>query len=329
MSSVSFQRHYDRLRITVDRHLHQVLKQHSYGLTASGCKYVLSGGGKRVRAVLTLLSAEAVGGTVRSALQTAAAVEIMHNFTLVHDDIMDHASSRRGKPTVHVRWSTNYALLVGDVLLGLAYCSLQKTRSAHLGRMLDLFTHGLLEVCEGQALDLSYESRSRVTLHDYFRMIEKKTARLFSVATELGALAAGSRPPDVRALGTYGLHLGRAFQIRDDLLDVVADQEELGKTIGGDIIERKRTFLLLAALERTTGSERDFLKGFLAGTQPVTSRTVQHMTRLYHSSGAVAAAREQIQKDTRSARAALRRLPSTPARDTLRWLADYLLHRGS
>jgi geranylgeranyl diphosphate synthase, type II len=292
------------------------------------CRYVLNGGGKRVRGVIVLLACEAAGRPARHALDAAAAVEIMHNFTLVHDDIMDHARTRRGRPSVHARWDVNTALLVGDVLLGLSYESLLRTDPPP--RATGLLTRGLLEVCEGQALDMEFESRDDVTIRQYFHMIEKKTARLISLSAELGAVIGGGSPRCVSALRRYGLHLGRAFQIQDDLLDVVADQRQFGKTIGGDILERKKTFLLLTALERLRGAERRQLDRLLAAPRRRGAegrKIVQKVTALYAACDVPEAARRRIVQESSRARAALDTLPDGRATGMLRWLAGVLVHR--
>ena len=329
MNAQQFKRRQTALHRLVDARLSALVRRSVCPPLIEGCRHVLQTGGKRARALLVLLSAEAVGGRARDALDAAAATEILHNFTLVHDDIMDHAATRRGKPTVHVRWNVNYALLVGDALVGLAYRGLLETRSPNIRRMVRLFTDGLLEVCEGQALDLSHEKLRRPTMHAYFAMIEKKTARLFSMAAELGALAGGGRPAQVRALRTFGRYLGRAFQVQDDLLDVIANQQEFGKTIGGDIRERKKTFLWLAALDHTTGSDHQALLRIMDPRMRITPHTISRVARIYRTSGGIDRARAQIHRDTNRAIAALRPLGTAEASMRLHWFSEQLLHRVS
>jgi geranylgeranyl diphosphate synthase type II len=322
------ERRFQNLRASIDRRVAAMGRRWtSPGLT-DACRYVLNGGGKRIRGAIVLLSCEAAGGRARRALDAAAAVEILHNFTLVHDDIMDHARTRRGRPSVHARWNVNTALLVGDVLLGLSYESL--LRSEPPARTAGLLTQGLLEVCEGQALDLDFESRDDVTLREYFRMIEKKTARLISLSAELGAGIGGGSPRSVHALRTYGLHLGRAFQIQDDLLDVVADQRQFGKSIGGDILERKKTFLLLTALERVRGADRRKLTRLLAAPRrrgAAGRKIVEAVTGLYTAYDVPGTARRRIARESGRAIAALDALPDGQATGMLRWLAGALVHR--
>jgi geranylgeranyl diphosphate synthase type II len=332
MTRAREEQRYTDLRRLIDRTLGRVARPRGSDDLAEACTYVLAGGGKRLRAVLVLLSCEAAGGRPRDALHAGSALEIMHNFTLVHDDIMDHAPSRRGRPTVHTRWDLNNALLAGDVLLGFAYRELLKSRTPHVDHLVSLFTDGLIEVCEGQALDLAFERRARVTVPDYFRMIEKKTGRLLSMAMEMGALIAGATPSQTRALREFGHYLGRAFQLQDDLLDVVARQDEFGKIIGGDIMEGKKTYLLLTAARRARGVDRSLVRALLRhggrGVGPRRS-VVPEVTALYRRCGVLEAAERLIRQNTERATAALAPLPASRARATLAWLARALVHRSS
>lgn len=325
------ERRYERLRRVVDRRVAALSGRWRSPVLTEGCAYVLDGGGKRVRSVLLLLACEAAGGTVRRALPAAAAIEALHNFTLVHDDIMDRAVTRRGRPTVHTRWDTNTALLVGDVLLGLAYRVLPDAGAAE--RVFRVFTQGLLDVCEGQALDMEFEGRARVSTREYFDMMEKKTARLLATSTELGGIIAGATPARIAALRDFGLHLGRAFQLQDDLLDVLGEEETFGKAIGGDILEGKRTYLLLRALEQAAPADRRLLLPVVRRTPPAGAaarrRFVDGVRSVYLRSGAVRDARRHVRRETARAVRALGRLPASPARAVLRWLADQLVTRRS
>jgi geranylgeranyl diphosphate synthase type II len=332
MNRALFRGRYNAMRRTVDAALRSVIRTEQPRELSDACRYVLAGGGKRLRAILVLLSCEAVGGRAGRALEAAAAVEILHNFTLVHDDIMDGARTRRGRPTVHVRWDVNMGLLSGDILLGLAYRHLLRTRSTILPVLADLFTTGVIEVCEGQALDLEFESRSDVTVEEYFGMIEKKTGRLIALSTELGARIGGGATAHVEALGRFGHHLGRAFQIQDDLLDVVADEATFGKAIGGDIVAGKRTFLLLRALERARGRDRAVLRALLTpGRRRADTRRdfVRRVTTMYHRYGVLEEARELVARNTQHALESLDALPARNATDMLRWLSLVLVHRAS
>ncbi len=325
------ERRYTALKARIDTRLRQLVRTRTPKDVNEACRYVLHARGKRIRAALVLLSCEAVGGKAGNALDASVAIEIMHNFTLVHDDIMDNAASRRGRPTVHTKWNVNNALLAGDILLGVAYKEILNTRTPLLAEILQVFTKGLLDVCEGQALDLEFETRSDVTLADYFQMIEKKTGRLLSTSTTLGGLIGGGTPKQVEALRKFGHYLGRAFQLQDDLLDVVASEKDFGKTIGGDIIEGKRTFLLLKALESAKGKERTVLMNVMnrkqRGTPQSTTKEVRCVTEIYTSTGAIAAARSRVRHDTVRAGRALEVLPDSQGRQTLLWLSQMLLDR--
>lgn len=301
------------------------------------CRYILEGGGKRLRAVLVVVACRAVGGRTAQALDAGCAVEIMHNFTLVHDDIMDSAATRRGRPTVHIRWDLNGALLAGDVLIGAAYEALLRTSHRQARPMMRLFTQTLIEVCRGQALDLEFAERKHVTVREYFAMIEQKTARMIAMASELGGMLGGGTTGERSALRRFGHHLGRAFQLQDDLLDVVAEETELGKTIGGDILERKRTYLLLRALERARGADGRTLRALLTldprdralRSSAGRAHLIRTVTDIYTRLGVLEDARRQVRRETDRALAALKALPQSDHRAMLSWLAESLVRRVS
>jgi geranylgeranyl diphosphate synthase type II len=289
-------------------------------------QYVLDAGGKRIRPLLVMLACEAVGGTAKQALNAAVAIEVLHNFTLVHDDIMDNAAARRGRPTVHTKWDDNVAILTGDALVAVAYQVLLKTKTPAIAHVADLFTEGVIEVCEGQAYDKIFELRRDVTLDEYMVMIAKKTGKLVSVSSEIGAVIGNGSPQHVRTLRRYGELIGRAFQIQDDLLDVVADEKTFGKTIGGDIVEGKKTFLLLKAIECAAGKDRQMLLSVIkhSGTA---GTNVARVREIYERTGALTVAKTAIERDIAKATSLLEKLPETPARAMLYWLSDMLLNR--
>jgi len=210
-------------------------------------KYIMTGGGKRIRPVLTMISAAALGADPYAALNSAVAIEILHNFTLVHDDIMDRSPMRRGKKTVHTKWNEPVAIILGDVMVGWAYSLLPlSNQHPRADQIRQAFTNGLIEVCEGQAYDMQYNKKKDITLVDYFTMIEKKTAKLLETCGVIGAHIAEASDVEVEIVRKFCYNLGIGFQIQDDLLDVVADQSKLGKKIGLDILEGKKTFLILS-----------------------------------------------------------------------------------
>ncbi len=342
MNPSRFDRRYESLRVMVDRRLAVLVRRGEPRDLRNACRYVLSAGGKRVRAVLTLLCCELIGGTARAALDAAAAIEILHNFTLVHDDVMDHAGERRGRTTVHLRWDLNTAILTGDVLVGFGYRSVlggDRRRALDVARV---YTEGLVEVCEGQALDLAFGRRSDVVPPDYFRMIGKKTGALLAASAEMGGILGGATTRQRAALRRFGYQLGIAFQLQDDLLDVVADPRELGKPVGGDILERKRTYLLLRAAQLATGDDAMFLGRLMssdAASSPAALRggpeataaqkiLIEQTTAIYCRTGVLDQAQQQVRRATATALRALGALPPGKPRDMLRWLAERLVHRA-
>ncbi|MFN3596342.1 MAG: polyprenyl synthetase family protein [Rubricoccaceae bacterium] len=303
-------------------------------------RYVLDGGGKRLRPVILLLTAEAFGGDAARtrALPAALAVEVFHNFTLVHDDIMDHAATRRGRPTVHARWDEPAAILAGDFMMGLAYDLLARAgletpgdsaagRGDALREALAAFHRMVTRLCEGQALDLAFERRRDVTVDDYLAMIDGKTGALLELCLDLGALAGGA-PAEARpALRRAGHDLGRAFQIQDDLLDLTALHADWGKTIGGDLVEGKKTFLLLETLACAEGEERAWFARALDGGLPAADvpEARARMERLGVLARTAAAVDEYAQRGVATLASAL---PPSTAADVLVALARSLAHRA-
>lgn len=211
--------------------------------------YTLAMGGKRLRPVMVLMACNLFTDKIEKAIPAALAIEVFHNFTLLHDDIMDQADMRRNSLAVHKKYNPNIAILSGDAMSIMAYNYLQKSETENLGKMIRLFSDTALEVCEGQQYDMDFETRMNVSIPEYLNMIRLKTAVLLACSLKMGALAANAPENIADLLYVFGLDLGIAFQLQDDLLDVFADQEKFGKKIGGDITSNKKTFLLLKALE--------------------------------------------------------------------------------
>jgi geranylgeranyl diphosphate synthase type II len=207
-----------------------------------------------------MLSCEAFGGNAQDALPAAAAVEMFHNFTLLHDDIMDNASVRRGKPSVAAEWGNNVAILSGDAMMIYSYRLLSQVPAHLLPRVMEIFTTIALQVCEGQQYDMDFETRQKVSVVEYMNMIELKTSVLLAGAASIGAVLGGASDADSRKIYRYALELGLAFQLQDDLLDSYGREEELGKKIGGDILEGKKTCLMLNAMSRSTEADREILR---------------------------------------------------------------------
>lgn len=226
-------------------------------------EYVLSLGGKRIRPALCTLACEFYSGDAEKAMSAALGLEIFHNFTLLHDDIMDRADTRRGQATVHKKWNDNAAILSGDAMLICAYQHMSQVENHLLSNIMMLFSKVALEVCKGQQLDMSFETRDNVTVDEYIEMIRLKTAVLLATSLEIGAIIGGAPSSDSDLLYNYGINLGLAFQLRDDYLDAFGDPKEFGKQIGGDIKCNKKTFLLLNALKTAEGATAENLRNWI------------------------------------------------------------------
>ncbi len=220
--------------------------------------YILQIGGKRIRPILTLMSCELFGGNLQQALPAALTVEMFHNFTLIHDDIMDRASLRRGKETVHKKWNENIGILSGDALMILSYQMLESYPTDVFKKIHILFNKTALQICEGQQYDIDFETRNDVTLPEYIKMISFKTAVLLGCALQMGAIIAEAQENDIKEIYEFGLNLGIAFQLQDDYLDAFGT-EEFGKKLGGDILENKKTFLYLKTLELASQKDANIL----------------------------------------------------------------------
>lgn len=246
--------------------------------------YALSAGGKRIRPALAVIASDLYDGSREEVLPAALALEVFHNFTLLHDDVMDHAQIRRGKPCVHVKWDTNTAILSGDEMLIEAYRLLSRVREDKLPKVLQLFNKMATEICEGQQYDVDYEHLTEVTRDDYLNMIRLKTSVLLGTALQIGSYIAGATDAEQNALYDYGVNIGLAFQLQDDILDVYGNPETFGKAIGGDILEGKKTYMLLTALLQADDAEKKELQQLLA-TTPTNDAEKQAkiaaVTRLY------------------------------------------------
>jgi len=267
--------------------------------------YILSLGGKRMRPVLTLMAADAFGADCKKALPAAVAVEMFHNFSLVHDDIMDDAPLRRGNITVHEKWDLNTAILSGDAMLILAYRYFEEYEPVVFRSLAKLFSKTALEVCEGQQWDVDFENRNDVTLPEYLKMIEYKTAVLVAAALQMGAIVAGTTGDNCRLIYEFGLNLGIAFQLQDDLLDAFGDPETFGKQMGGDIIENKKTYLYLLALQNAGGAQKQQLQHYFTTHPEDTATKVEAVKEIFVATGADEATKKAISDYTQRALATL------------------------
>ena len=289
--------------------------------------YSMSGGGKRLRPVLLLLTAEAFGGNVEEAMPAALAVEIFHNFTLLHDDIMDNADVRRGKPSVFAKWGGNVALLSGDAMLITAYKYLARVAPDVLPRVMNIFGDMALEVCEGQQYDMDFESMDGVSVEEYMQMIERKTSALLSGSATIGATMAGASEDDIRKIYRFATELGLAFQLQDDVLDSFGD-EALGKKIGGDILEGKKTFLMVQAINRADDMEREVLRTTHRDASLSDDEKISRIKALYEKLEVRRIAEQQIELRFERALSILDTLSIDQARTaTLREFARNLMGR--
>jgi geranylgeranyl diphosphate synthase type II len=267
--------------------------------------YILKLGGKRLRPVLTLMTTEVFGGNFKLALNAALSVEVFHNFSLVHDDIMDDAPLRRGEKTVHEKWDLNTGILSGDAMLIMAY-QLFENYEAHTFRALaKLFSKTALEVCEGQQYDVDFETRNDVTIPEYLKMIEYKTAVLVGAAMKMGAIVAEASVEDQNAIYDFGRYLGIAFQLQDDYLDAFGDPETFGKQVGGDIIENKKTYLYLKALEALEAKDQSHLMLWFETQPQDPTEKIEAVKECFVTSGAEKATRRAVEDYTNKAFAVL------------------------
>jgi len=288
-------------------------------------EYFLSIGGKRIRPILCVLGNELFSDITEDAWSLATAIELFHNFTLIHDDMMDAAALRRGMQTVHTKYGDNTALLTGDVMLIRAYEKLQTINPAYLPKILSLFNTTAREVCEGQQLDMDFEKMPSVTLDAYIHMITLKTSVLLAASLEMGAILGGATPGNCKHLYDFGKNLGIAFQIQDDYLDAFGDPEKFGKEVGGDIRQNKKTFLLLHALEVATPDQRAKLDTLLASNGP---EKVPQVLELFKACNVDAWAIELKEKYLQMALANLEDIAVTSTRKSaLLSLANYLMQR--
>ena len=256
--------------------------------------YILNLGGKRLRPVLTLMTADCFDGDTNQALDAALAVEVFHNFSLIHDDIMDAAPLRRGHQTVHEKWDLNTGILSGDAMLIMAYQLFENYQPETFQKLAKLFSKTALEVCEGQQYDIDFEMRSDVSIPEYLKMIEYKTAVLVGAAMKMGAIIANASTEDQNRCYEFGKNLGIAFQLQDDYLDAFGNPETFGKQVGGDIIENKKTYLYLKALEFSSEKDKLHLKQLFSSETNNSSEKIQVTKQIFSASGSAEATQKAI-----------------------------------
>ena len=300
-------------------------KREPYGLYEP-IEYILNLGGKRIRPMLAVLASQIFNGNKEDVIPAALALEVFHNFTLLHDDVMDKADVRRGHPTVHTKWNENTAILSGDQMMIEAYKQLALLPDDKLPQVLRWFNEMATAICEGQQYDIDFESSTTVAISDYLMMIEKKTALLLAYSLRIGAYIAGASEQEQEALFQYGRHIGIAFQIQDDVLDVYGDPSNFGKAIGGDICCNKKTFLLLTALDIADAESKASLLQWLITSNNNTEK-IQAVTALYTQLGVREIGEAVMEDHTAEALAQLELLPQNEYTNQLRVLAEKLATR--
>lgn len=322
----SFRSLYSKQRKIVELRIKKVFAKREPRSLYKPSAYLLESGGKRLRPLLVLLSAKAVGAKFSQAYNAAVAVELLHNFTLVHDDIMDNADKRRGRLTLHKKYDVNTAILAGDSLLSIAYEYLLKDCNGNAKNILTSFTKGLVEVCEGQSLDKEFELRNNVSLNEYVEMIRKKTAAMAEMCCSIGAQIGGGTKTEINALETYGRNIGIAFQIQDDLLDIIADEAEFGKVVGGDLIEGKKTFLFIKAFEKAKGEDKKALFEMILN-KGIKRHQVDQYKEIYTRLGILDEAKKSIFHYSDIAVSSLNKLSKNEDKEIFKWIAFSLIER--
>jgi len=292
-------------------------------------QYVLEIGGKRLRPILTLITADCFGGNISDSLNAALAIEVFHNFTLIHDDIMDNAPLRRGKQTVHEKWNINTGILSGDAMLIMAYKLFESYPQSQSQELIKLFSKTALEVCEGQQYDIDFGNRFDVTTAEYLKMIEYKTAVLVASAMQMGAIIADASSEDQQKCFDFGRNLGIAFQLKDDYLDTFGDPKTFGKQIGGDIIENKKTYLFTKSIEMGSEVTRNILKELYNQDLSNNEKKIFKVIEIFNETGAADANCIAIKKYTEKAFSSLKSLSiDSSKKNLLRDFGTQLMSRN-
>jgi len=325
------QNKYDELKIAVEQNIFNSIPQKQNQQLYDAYKYIMSGGGKRIRPVLAMICCGAVGGKPIQAINAASSIEILHNFTLLHDDIMDNSSMRHGRETVHLKWNEEVAILAGDMMVGWAFRLLQETKFEAENRLAELnlvLANALIEVCEGQEIDMTFNSRNDVGLDEYISMIKLKTSALLRCAAKLGAIAGNGSTIEISALDSFAENLGIGFQIQDDILDFSANNIKFGKKIGQDIIEGKKTFPILKAVELSTvADDKELLTKYMESKQGLSELYVKDFIDIFNRLNIFEIAQKEIDKHFDLARNHLSSCSQNEYTDMLSWLLTALNKR--
>lgn len=303
----------DALKL-VEEKLQEITFPEEPGNLYDPVRYILSNGGKRIRPALVLLGANVFKDDVKSALDPAMAVEIFHNFTLLHDDLMDNSKIRRGKETVHLKWNPDIAILSGDAMSIIANQYVSKVSPGILPRVLKVFNQTAVEVCEGQMLDMSFETRDEVNVSEYIQMIGLKTSVLIAASLEIGACCGGASELQAKELYQFGKFLGIAFQLQDDYLDSYGDTETFGKKVGNDILSNKKTYLMISALEKVNEEDKKKLTDWLTKKDFDPDQKITEVKKIFDKYGVGDFTRSKIQEYFNSAMAKLEKIEVEPER---------------
>lgn len=292
--------------------------------------YTLNLGGKRTRPLLTLMACDLFDGNIKLAINAAVGIELFHNFTLLHDDIMDKAPLRRNMPTVHQKWNSDIAILSGDTLFVQSFQFVMKTPAEHLKEVVDLFAKTAVEVCEGQQLDMDFESQTNVGISSYIKMITLKTSVLLAASMQVGAIIGGARPEDAAHIYEFGKNLGIAFQLHDDILDVFGNSTKVGKQSGGDIVSNKKTYLLLKAMEVADRYRKEELELWMYSTPADPKEKVEAVKSIYEYLGVKNLAEAEMQKYYNKSIEAVDLIPcNKQKKQALKHFAEALMQRES
>jgi len=326
ISPAEFEKKLSDYRKIINSQIRFALSKQNPPLLYDPMRYTLLAGGKRLRPLLLMLTCEAVGGNYKETIVASVAIELLHSFTLIHDDVMDQDDTRRGQPTVHKKWDVDTAILSGDGLVALSYEYLLRTKFEAIDCLGQLFSRALLEVCEGQALDKKFETANDVSISEYFIMIEKKTAALIAVCCELGGYIGGAKRDVISYLRQFGLNLGLAFQIQDDLLDIMAEEKHLGKTWGSDIKRKKKTLLLIQA-KKLADSQNLARIETIMNKDELCQSDVFEMKEIFKNTGTIDYSQKLLEEHFQKARESLNVLDSKKDRNLLENFLETVLQR--
>ena len=289
-------------------------------------KYVLSSKGKRFRPVLLIMACETVGGSFQDAYNASLAIEILHNFTLVHDDIMDDDQLRRGRKTVHKKWNNSIAILTGDGLIALAYRYLLRSKTERIRDIIKKFSEAIIKICEGQSLDKDMESASEVNIDDYLDMIKRKTGVLISISAELGGILGNASETEIEALKNFGFEIGIAFQIQDDLLDIISDEVVIGKDLGSDLALGKKTYPIIKLIECAPPTDLNFLNDVLENRNTGVN-SIRRVKTMLHEYGIVDQTQSEISSHIDKAVACLNDNLASLQLDHLMYMSEMIRNR--